>query len=755
MSMKYVVNYFVYGDTYMFETFDLSNKECSKIKEHDAEFLLISSVNIVMPHVGAIVSGQNLTNGAKFLPPDIIGWERRNTVLMHPETMAKLHILPREPCWLTSIDANGSKGATDSRCITVWPCDEVKELHIFFQKARICVNYRLNVVRTENIKKVSVIQLSPSSGRSFIPIYAKKHFRRLKDCVIFSDYMAAYLSNGYLGINVPVHIYYYGHEHSFDIVLSATEMLEMLKISSDLSSVMLLRPKLDCVYHVVGNAAPSGTFSRLTFEEFGGAENVKREIEETLIKPLKGGKEPCSVILSGYTGCGKTLLLRIIQQCLQDKALWLSNTELEDFLDNGAVNYDKKMALLVDDFDSMKQYSEKLCNFMDKYTNFSFVLAVRNVEAIDLPLRGRFPCELELLVPSLPERMEILHLLFKTKHLKLSSAQELINDIAQKSHGYTGGDLKAVVLRVCANFEFPGDKSELFQSFDMALKRIRPTGIRQFVLQVPDINWDDIGGNRELKTKIEQAVLWPYRYPEVFNRFGSKPPSGILLYGPPGCSKTLIARAIASQSRMNFLAVKGPELFSKWVGESERAVRELFRRARQVAPAIIFFDEIDAVGANRGSQSESHVGERVLTQLLTELDGLEENGGVLVLAATNRPDRLDSALLRPGRFNLSIHVPLPDEETRLEILRIRLNQMKVSVDLDVDNIGRKTKGFSGAELVELCNQAVREALLENRDADKLEFRHFDQALNEIIPRTPNWLLNIYKEFKRGSSSDAI
>ncbi|CAG9538084.1 unnamed protein product [Cercopithifilaria johnstoni] len=695
-----------------------------------------------MPHVGAIVTSQNLTNTASFLPPDIIGWEKRNTVLMHPETMAKLHVSPRGPCWLTNIDANCNKSAANAQCVTVWPCDEVKEMHIFFQKARVCVKYRLIVVGIENIKNVSTIQLHPSSGRHFLPIYAKKHF---------CDYMAVYLSNGYLGISVPVHVYYYGQEHSFEIVLSETEMLKMLKISSDLSSVMLLRPKLDCTYHVVDNTAAATSSSPLTFEEFGGAENAKKEIEEALIKPLKVGKEACSVILSGYTGCGKTLFLRIIQEYLRDKALWLSKREFEDFLENGAVNYDQKMALLVDDFDNMKQYNEKLCNFMDTYTNFSFVLAVRNVEAIGLPLRGRFPCEVELLVPSLPERMEILRLLLKRKQLKLSSSEELIKDIAQKSHGYTGGDLKAVVHRVCANFESTGDKNELFHCFDIALKRVRPTGIRQFVLQVPDVNWEDIGGNRELKMKIEQAILWPYRYPEIFERFASKPPSGILLYGPPGCSKTLIARAIASQSHMNFLAVKGPELFSKWVGESERAVRELFRRARQVAPAIIFFDEIDAVGANRGNRSESHVGERVLTQLLTELDGLEEKGDVLVLAATNRPDRLDSALLRPGRFNLTIHVPLPDEETRLEILRIRLNQMKVSVDLDVEDIGRRTKGFSGAEVVELCDQAVREALLENRDADKLEFRHFHQALNEIMPRTPNWLLSIYKEFKGGAN----
>ncbi|VDN29474.1 unnamed protein product [Gongylonema pulchrum] len=398
----------------------------------------------------------------------------------------------------------------------------------------------------------------------------------------------------------------------------------MLQISGE-SCAQILRLSPNCSFHIIDcNSDASGlrlTFndfggakkvkediqellikplkdaSRLTFYDFGGAKKVKEDIQELLIKPLKEGRKAFSIILSGDTGCGKTLFLRIVQNYLGKKAMLLSKEEFEVLLENGIASDDnEELAILIDNFDYLLHCTEKLC---------------------------------------------------------------------RRTHGYTGNDLKAVCESVYSLYNVTdGDQSLLLKRFDKALKRIPPTGIRQFVLEVPDVKWDDIAGYDELKLEIEQAVLWPYQYPDVFERFAAKPPSGILLYGPPGCSKTMIARAIASQSRMNFLAVKGPELFSKWVGESERAIRELFRRARQVAPAIIFFDEIDAVAANRGDRSESHVGERVLTQLLTELDGLEWKGEVMVLAATNRPDRLDSALLRPGRLDLTIHVPLPDEETR-------------------------------------------------------------------------------------------
>ncbi|VDN05810.1 unnamed protein product [Thelazia callipaeda] len=695
---------------------DMHQKMCVENSEYGSEFLLHSNVNLLVPNIGILTTSQGLTGISKFLPPDLIGWEKSNFVLMHPNTMNKLPVLPRQPCLLCSIDDNSNSYAMKNICcVTVWPCEQVKELYIFAHTSKADSKYLISLVNSESIRRTSIIQLRPSAGH-FSPVYARKHFR---------DYLTVYLSNAYLLATSPICVHYYGQEHFFDIVMSTEKKMEMLDISN-FSRPVLLKPKSDCIYHIIDTTVPVMTSAPLSFDCFGGAESVKMEIEEALIEPLRKGKEACSVILSGYTGCGKTLMLLIIQECLQDKAIQLSNEEeFENFLENGASNSHKQMAVLIDRFENFTQFSEKLCNFMDTNSNFVFVLTVRNIEAVDLPLRGRFPCEMELLVPSLPERMEILHLFFKSRQIKLSLATNIIRNIAEKTHGYTGGDLKALFHRVWANFH-SNDIGDILQRFDFALKRMRPAGIRQFVLQVPDVRWEDIGGNEALKRKIEQAVLWPYQYPEIFERFGSKPPSGILLYGPPGCSKTLIARAVASVSHMNFLAVKGPELFSKWVGESERAIRELFRRARQVAPSVIFFDEIDAVGANRGERNESHVGERVLTQLLTELDGLEDKGYVLVLAATNRPDRLDNALLRPGRFNLTIHVPLPDLETRqLEILRIRLSKVKVESNFDMMDIGKKTEGFSGAELIELCEQAVREALMEDRAAHELHSRHFD------------------------------
>lgn len=236
--------------------------------------------------------------------------------------------------------------------------------------------------------------------------------------------------------------------------------------------------------------------------------------------------------------------------------------------------------------------------------------------------------------------------------------------IFRNTHGFTGADL-AALAKVASHCLSENPTPEIYvDRFTAARRRIRPTGIRQFVLEVPNVKWEDIGGEFDLKQEIEQAVIWPFKHPEAFKRLGIEPPSGILLYGPPGCSKTLIARALAAQSKLNFLSVKGPELFSKWVGESERAVRELFHRARQVAPTVLFFDEIDAVAVKRGGDSSSGVSDRVLAQLLTELDGLEKSTGVIVLAATNRPDTLDGAILRPGRLDRILYVPLPDFITR-------------------------------------------------------------------------------------------
>ncbi|KAJ8951028.1 hypothetical protein NQ318_006413 [Aromia moschata] len=262
---------------------------------------------------------------------------------------------------------------------------------------------------------------------------------------------------------------------------------------------------------------------------------------------------------------------------------------------------------------------------------------------------------------------------------------------------------------------------------------------------VPNIKWSDIGGQENLKLILRQAVEWPLKYSESFSRLGITPPKGVLMFGPPGCSKTMIAKALATESGLNFLSIKGPELFSKWVGESEKAVREVFRKAQQVAPSIIFFDEIDALGGERSSGSSTSVQERVLAQLLTELDGITPLGDVTILAATNRPDKIDKALLRPGRLDRIVYVPLPNDDTRKDIFRIKLSKMPV-LNVSIDDLVKKTSGYSGAEVNAICHEAAMMALEEDLQIPQVESRHFEKALKLVTPRTPPSLIKLYEDY---------
>ncbi|CAF3971256.1 unnamed protein product [Rotaria sordida] len=275
------------------------------------------------------------------------------------------------------------------------------------------------------------------------------------------------------------------------------------------------------------------------------------------------------------------------------------------------------------------------------------------------------------------------------------------------------------------------------EHFENALTVIRPSSMREVILEVPKVKWSDIGGQHELRKRLEEMVVWPLKYSHALDRLNVQVPKGILMYGPPGCSKTMIAKAIATESDLNFIAVKGPELFSKWVGESERAVRELFRRARLAAPAIIFFDEIDAIANSRSnsSNSQSNVSDRVIATLLIEMDGIEKLKGVTIIAATNRPDCIDSALMRPGRFDRLVYVPLPDEQTRLEIFQIRFRRSPIHSNIQIERLVELTKNYSGAEITAVCDEAALIALRDNIDAPHIEWHHFERALASIKPRT--------------------
>ena len=289
------------------------------------------------------------------------------------------------------------------------------------------------------------------------------------------------------------------------------------------------------------------------------------------------------------------------------------------------------------------------------------------------------------------------------------------------------------------------------QDFKESLKVVRPSALREVLIEKPTTKWTDIGGLDEIKQELKEAVEWPLQHPDSFRRMGVRPPKGVLIYGAPGTGKTLLARAVANESNANFISVKGPELLSKWVGESEKAVREVFKKARQTAPTIIFFDEIDSLAPKRGANSGSHVTETVVNQLLTEMDGLEEMQDVVVIAASNRPDIIDTSLLRPGRFDRIILAPVPDEKSRLEIFNVHTKGMPLK-EVSLEALAKKTEGYAGADIEAVCREAAILALRDNIKAKEITTGFFDKALEKVGPSATEEVEKAYEELGKQFSA---
>jgi len=393
--------------------------------------------------------------------------------------------------------------------------------------------------------------------------------------------------------------------------------------------------------------------------------------------------------------------------------------------------------------------------------NVIVIAATNRPNALDPALRrpGRFDREIEIGVPDKQGRLEILQI--HTRNMPLAKDVDL-NRLAEMTHGFVGADLAALcreaamkaLRRYLPKIDLSQERIPLevleqlevtMQDFLEAYKEITPSALREVYVEIPNVKWSDIGGLEQVKQELREAVEWPIKHPEAFKRMGIKPPKGILLYGPPGCGKTLLAKAVATESEANFISVKGPEIFSKWVGESEKAIREIFRKARQAAPCIVYFDEIDAIAPIRGlGFGDSVVTERVITQLLTEMDGIQSLENVVVLASTNRPDMLDPALLRPGRFDRLIYVPPPDYEARLEIFKVHTRNMPLAEDVDLQQLARMTEGYSGSDIEAVCREAGMLALRENINAEKVEMRHFVEALKRVHPSITEDMVKSYR-----------
>jgi len=490
----------------------------------------------------------------------------------------------------------------------------------------------------------------------------------------------------------------------------------------------------------------------------GGLDQEKetlRRLAETAWKSSGGG-----ALLHGPPGTGKTLLAKWLAQELNASLFTIDAGDVASkFVGEGEAvlkrtfqraEAEARALLFIDEIDAVcpkeattHRWTATLVSCMDTAPHVFVLAATNSPHTVDPALRrpGRFDREIAIGIPSKTTRRNILQAMLDP--VPKSVTLEQVWQISDKCHGFVGADLAALVREAGLKAVRRKPLEITFQDLMDASKVIKPSTLNEVAISVPHVKWTDIGGQEDTKQRLREAVEWSIRNPEVFLRMGIKPPKGILLYGPPGCAKTMMAKALATESGANFIAVKGPELFSKWVGDSEKAVAECFRKARAAAPCVVFFDEVDAVGAKRQGTG---VSDRVLTQLLTELDGVGGLVNVTFLAATNRPDVLDAALLRPGRIDRICYVGLPDLPGREAIFTLRL--AKMATDVAASDLAEQAEGYSGAECVALCQEAALMAMERDVNAERVTLDDFRAALRKVRPRTDETMLRFYQAWAR-------
>jgi transitional endoplasmic reticulum ATPase len=573
--------------------------------------------------------------------------------------------------------------------------------------------------------------------------------------------------------------------HAIPFTVTKTRPHGIVKVTAETKLTILNEP------------APEGKgLPRTTYEDVGGLHDEIQRVREMVELPLRhpelfqrlGIEPPKGVLLHGPPGCGKTLLARAVANEseatffsingpeIMSKFYGESEARLREIFQQAQQN--APSIIFIDELDAIAPKREEVTGEVERRVvaqllalmdglsgrgNVIVIGATNRPGALDPALRrpGRFDREIEIGVPDKQGRHEILQI--HTRGMPLAEGVDL-KKLSDMTHGYTGADVSALGRETAMkslrrylpqiNLEeerIPPsvlEKMEVtMEDFINAYKEITPTAMREVYIEIPTTHWEDIGGLDEVKQDLKEAVEWPLKTPEIFQRLGIRPPKGILLYGPPGCGKTLLAKAVATESAANFITIKGPEIFSKWVGESEKAIREVFRKARMAAPAVIFFDEIDSILPRRGiGFSDSGVSERVISQLLTEMDGIVTLEDIVVIAATNRPDIVDPAVLRPGRFDRLIYVPEPDERSRVQIFKIYTKDMPLAKNIDSANLATIAKNYSGADIAALCREAAMYALRKDVNTKEVTMADFEEGRKRIGPSVTPDMEKWYKSF---------
>ena len=571
------------------------------------------------------------------------------------------------------------------------------------------------------------------------------------------------------------------------------EALQMKIISTAPAQIVLTDE--DTRVTVSTEVAEEVTIPEVTYEDIGGLKNELQKIRETIELPLKhpelfrhvGIEPPKGVLLYGPPGTGKTLIAKAVANEsgahftsingpeIMSKFYGESEQKLRQIFKEAEENMPS--IIFIDELDTLapkreevtgeveKRVVSQLLTLMDGLKSRGQIIvigATNRIDAVDPALRrpGRFDREISIGVPDTTGRHEILQIHIRDMPL---DQDVKLGELAKITHGFVGADLAALCREAAMialrrylpeiDLEKETVPTEILEKIKIktndfldALKGVQPSAMREVYVEVPEIHWYDIGNLDKVKQELTEAVEWPIKNPEIFNRLGVRPVRGVLLYGPPGTGKTMLAKAVTTESEANFISVRGPEVLSKWVGESEKAVRTIFQKARQTSPCVIFFDELDSIVPKRGSRTgDSGVTERIVNQLLTEMDGLVVLKDVVVIGATNRADLIDPALLRAGRFDRVIYVPPPDQDGRLEIFKIHTNKVPLAKDVNLEKLAEKTQGYTGADIEAVCREAAMFSARENRNATEVKASHFEKALQVVTPSLTNEGLEKYKE----------
>jgi len=708
----------------------------------------------------------------------------RGIARLDPDTLLHLKLSPGDIIEIEGADRTAAKVWRADR--QDWNTDTVRIDGFTRQNADVGIGERVTIRKAEATKAEKLVLAPPEEASVQFGSDAAGMVKRqiLKRPVVERDIVPVMSSTN----------------HPF--MRSPGQAIPLIAVETDPDGVCLVTEDTEVELREEPISGFEKTGGGITYEDIGGLQNEIQRVREMVELPMKhpqifkklGIEPPQGVLLHGPPGTGKTLLAKAVANETSasffsiagpeiiSKYYGESEQQLREIFEDA--KDESPSIIFIDELDSIAPKREdvtgeverrvvaQLLTMMDGLETRGQVIviaATNRVDSVDPALRrpGRFDREIEIGVPDEEGRKEILQI--HTRGMPLSDDVSL-DHLADETHGFVGADIesltKEAAMKALRRYlpEIDLDEEDIPPSlidrmivkrddFGGALGEVEPSAMREVLVELPKITWDDVGGLDDPKQKVKEAVEWPLSSPEKFDRMGIEPPKGVLLYGPPGTGKTLMAKAVANETNANFISVRGPQLLSKWVGESEKAIRQTFRKARQVAPTVIFFDELDSLAPSRGNEVGNNVSERVVNQLLTELDGLEEMGNVMVIGATNRPDMIDPALLRSGRFDRLVFIGEPEQEGREQILKIHTQNSPLAPDVSLREIAEITDGYVGSDLESIAREAAMVALREDDGAEEVEMRHFRQAMENVRPTITDDIMDYYErieeQFKGG------